>query len=188
MESGKLTNVILDGDFDAFQWGWYVEPDPDSMLSYMTCDQRGSWSDSWYCNPEYDRLYEAQHRETDEAARAEMVKQMQEILFRDAPYLVTVDTKIAEAYRCDQFEGFVPQPNPGGILLIQYGVRSYLEIYPVTECGQTRAEAEEAGAGGSSTAAERNRAMLGVGVFTLAVLAGFGGLLAYRRSTADDRP
>ena len=41
MESSKLTNVILEGDFDAFEWGWYVEPDPDSMLSYMTCDQRG---------------------------------------------------------------------------------------------------------------------------------------------------
>jgi peptide/nickel transport system substrate-binding protein len=188
MESGKLTNVILDGEFDAFQWGWYVEPDPDSMLSYMTCGQRGGWSDSWYCNPEYDQLYEAQHRETDEAARAEMVKQMQEILFRDAPYLVTVDTKIAEAYRCDRFEGFVPQPNPDGILLIQYGVRSYLNIYPVTECGQTREAAAEAGAGGSTTAAERNRAMLGVGVFALAIMACFGGLMAYRRSTADDRP
>ena len=28
MESNKLTNVILDGEYDAFEWGWYVEPDP----------------------------------------------------------------------------------------------------------------------------------------------------------------
>ena len=40
-ESSKLTDVILEGEFDAFEWGWYVEPDPDSMLSYMTCGQRG---------------------------------------------------------------------------------------------------------------------------------------------------
>ena len=33
--------IILDGEFDAFEWGWYVEPDPTSMLSYMTCDQLG---------------------------------------------------------------------------------------------------------------------------------------------------
>ena len=46
----QLTDVILKGNFDAFQWGWYVEPDPDSMLSYLTCGQRGGWSDSWYCN------------------------------------------------------------------------------------------------------------------------------------------
>ena len=25
-----------EGTFDAFEWGWYVEPDPSSMLSYMT--------------------------------------------------------------------------------------------------------------------------------------------------------
>ena len=31
-ESSKLTDVILEGNFDAFEWGWYVEPDPDSML------------------------------------------------------------------------------------------------------------------------------------------------------------
>ena len=62
-ESSKLTNIILDGEFDIFEWGWYVEPDPDSMLSYFTCDQRGNWSDSWYCNPEYDKLYLAQNAE-----------------------------------------------------------------------------------------------------------------------------
>ena len=81
-ESSKLTSVILDGEFDTFEWGWYVEPDPDSMLSYMTCGQLGSWSDSWYCNEEYDALYDAQHVEMDDAARADMVKQMQEILYR----------------------------------------------------------------------------------------------------------
>ena len=93
-ESSKLTSVILDGEFDTFEWGWYVEPDPDSMLSYMTCGQLGNWSDSWYCNEEYDELYDAQHVEMDDAARAEMVKQMQEILYDDAPYLVTAYSSI----------------------------------------------------------------------------------------------
>ena len=32
MESNQLTDVILEGNFDAFHWGWYVEPDPDSIL------------------------------------------------------------------------------------------------------------------------------------------------------------
>ena len=30
MESNQLTDVILEGNFDAFHWGWYVEPDPDA--------------------------------------------------------------------------------------------------------------------------------------------------------------
>ena len=83
METNKLTNVILDGEFDAFEWGWYVEPDPDSMLSYLTCGQRGGWSDSWYCNEEYDALYDAAaRRDGRRDARQDMVKQMQEILYR----------------------------------------------------------------------------------------------------------
>ena len=89
--------MILDGEFDAFEWGWYVEPDPDSMLSYMTCGQLGNWSDSWYCNEEYDALYEQQHTEIDDAARVEIVKQMQEMLFEDSPYLVTAYNTIGEA-------------------------------------------------------------------------------------------
>jgi peptide/nickel transport system substrate-binding protein len=185
MESGKLTNVILDGEFDAFQWGWYVEPDPDSMLSYMTCGQRGNWSDSWYCNEEYDQLYKAQHSELDEETRAEMIKQMQEILYRDAPYLVTAYSSIGEAYRCDRFEGFVPQPQPDGVLLFQYGVRSYLEMYPVSECGQGQGDPDEASSddgGGLGTGA-----VVGVGVATLAAVGAVAGILIHRRSTADER-
>ena len=83
MESNKLTNVILDGEYDAFEWGWYVEPDPDSMLAYLTCDQLGGWNDSWYCNEEYDALYErAGRRDRRRQARQDAVKQMQEHALR----------------------------------------------------------------------------------------------------------
>ena len=129
-ESNKLTNIILDGEFDAFEWGWYVEPDPDSILSYMTCDQRGSWSDSWYCDENYDQLYEAQGSETDHEARVEMVKQMQEQFFMDSPYLVTAYSSIGEAVRTDRFACFQPQPDPGGVWLMQYGAHNYTAAPP----------------------------------------------------------
>ncbi len=134
-ESSKLTDVILEGTFDTFEWGWYVEPDPDSILSYLTCGQLGNWSDSWYCNEEYDALYEQQHVEMDDAARQEIVRQMQEILYRDAPYLVTAYSSIGEAFRSDRFACFQPQPDPGGILIIQYGVQNYLNVRPAAEAG-----------------------------------------------------
>ncbi len=41
MESGKLTDTILEGEYDMFHWGWYMEPDPDSILDVFTCGQRG---------------------------------------------------------------------------------------------------------------------------------------------------
>jgi peptide/nickel transport system substrate-binding protein len=176
MESSKLTNVILDGEYDTFEWGWFVEPDPDSMLSYFTCDQRGSWSDSWYCDPEYDRLYEQQNAELDEDQRAEIVKQMQAMLYEEAPYLNTAYNQIGEAYRSDRWEGFVPQPNPGGILLFQYGHANYLNVAPV---GTSSQSAEDGADGGQAL-------LYGGGA---AVIAGglVGGLLLYRRAHADQR-
>ena len=144
MESSKLTNVILDGEYDAFQWGWYVEPDPDSMLSYFTCGQLGNWSDSWYCKKPYDKLYTQQNQATDQAKREAIVRKMQQMLYDDAPYLVTVYNQIGEAYRSDRWEGFVPQPDPGGILLFQYGHANYLNLDPVVS-------ADGATAGGSSS-------------------------------------
>ena len=121
MESNKLTNMILDGEYDVFHWGWYMEPDPDSILDVFTCAQRGGWSDSWYCNPKYDALMKQQKAEVDDAKRVDEIKQMQQILFEDSPYLVLAYTTDGQAYRSDRFACFVPQPNPDGVLLVQYG-------------------------------------------------------------------
>jgi peptide/nickel transport system substrate-binding protein len=46
-----------------FSWGWIPDPDPDSMLNNMTCDERPpdgktyGTNDAYYCNPEYDQLF-----------------------------------------------------------------------------------------------------------------------------------
>ena len=187
MESSKLTDVILEGTFDAFEWGWYVEPDPTSMLSYMTCDQRGNWSDSWYCNEEYDALYEQQQTETDPEARAEMVREMQEILFKDAPYLVTAYSSVSEAFRSDRFACLRPQPDPGGVYLFQYGVYNYLNMRPADEAGdcggvESATRATDAGDDGGVSSG----VLIGLGV-AAAVVAVAGILFAVRRraTTAD---
>lgn len=175
VESSKLTQIILDGDFDVFEWGWYVDPDPDSMLSYFTCGQRGNWSDSWYCDKEYDALYEAQRVELDDTKRAEMIKQMQQMLYEDAPYLVTTYDKTGEAYRSDRFEGFRPQPDPGGVWLQQFGTYNYSHITPVA-AGDS---GEESGTG--------TGVVVALGVAALAVL-GIGAVVVLRRrSSAEDR-
>jgi peptide/nickel transport system substrate-binding protein len=181
-ESSKLTNIILDGEFDIFQWGWYVEPDPDSMLSYFTCGQRGGWSDSWYCNSTYDKLYKEQNGSTDPAKRAVIVKKMQQMLYDSAPYLNTVYNQIGEAYRSDRWEGFVPQPNPGGILLFQYGHANYLNLAPAgTAAGDPTTSTS------SSTGIDTGQVMMIL--LVVVVLAGVGavGVLMYRRQSADLR-
>jgi peptide/nickel transport system substrate-binding protein len=188
LESNNLTKVILDGEFDAFEWGWYVEPDPTSMLSYMTCDQRGGWSDSWYCEEEYDELFEQQQTEQDRAAREEQVQRMQELLYYDAPYLVTAYSSVGEAWRSDRFACMQPQPDPGGVYLIQYGVHNYVNMRPASEAdacageeGLTQASAPGVEDGGGST-------VLVAGGVALLVLLGVGGVVAMRRrGTVGDR-
>jgi peptide/nickel transport system substrate-binding protein len=181
--SNKVTNIILDGTYDIFQWGWYVEPDPDSVLSYFTCAQRGGWSDSWYCDPTYDQLYQDQHSETDLAKRQQDVLQMQQMLYDDAPYLVTAYSAIGEAYRSDRFTGFVPQPNPGGVLLLQYGHANYLNVKPVTEAAGTAS----GGGGGTDKGSSTGQvvAILLV-VVVLLVLAVLITVWAMRRRTMAD--
>jgi peptide/nickel transport system substrate-binding protein len=203
MESSKLTNVILSGDFDMFQWGWYVEPDPDSMLSYFTCAQRGNWSDSWYCNPAYDRLYSQQHAALDQTTRETEVKKMQEILYQDAPYLLTDYNQIGEAYRSDRWHGFLQQPDPGGVLLFQYGVRNYLGIEPgPVPAGDSNNGGTASDGGGSdgtsasgSNGSSQNSAIepgkvLGIlagAVLLFAAGGALGGWAGYRKATVDYR-
>ena len=118
-----LTEIIGQGKFDMFEWGWVVEPDPNYQLSTFTCASRSykdggsiyaNLSDSFFCDKEYDALYAKQSEQIDPAERAETVKEMQKILYEQAPYVVTAYYDNLEAYRSDRFTGFKPQPEPTG--------------------------------------------------------------------------
>ncbi|HSV38721.1 MAG TPA: ABC transporter substrate-binding protein [Nocardioidaceae bacterium] len=195
MESSQLTDVILAGKYDAFQWGWYVEPDPDSILDVFTCGQRGASSDSWYCNEEYDALKAEQNSEVDVAKRAEIVQQMQEIIFQDSPYLVTAYTATGQAFRTDRFACFQPQPDPGGVLLMQYGVFNYTLLRPALEAGDCdgiesaiRGASSDVsdGAGGDNDSGGSGL-LIGGGVVALVLLGGGGFLAMRRRASAGER-
>ena len=189
MESSKLTNVILDGNYDAFEWGWYVDPDPTTMLDYMTCGQLGGWSDSWYCNDAYDKLYNQQLVEMDKDKRVEMVHQMQQMVYEDAPYLVTAYDTIGEAFRSDRFACFAQQPDPGGVWLFQSGAYSYLHVRPAADAGDCGGEANATAAsetsGDSSSMSTGTIAGFAAGAV---VIAGIVVLLGVRRRrTVADR-
>ncbi len=89
--------------FDLAMWSWDGYPDPDFVLSVTTCDQWGGWSDTGYCNPEWDKLYEEQGKTVDENERLDLVWQMQEMAYHDKPYihLVTLPTTTTWQARLD---------------------------------------------------------------------------------------
>jgi peptide/nickel transport system substrate-binding protein len=138
--SGRLTDIINQGDYELFSWGWYPDPDPASMLSLFTCDQRppdgqtyGN-NDAYYCNPEYDEMYLEQLSATDEQSRWDIVHEMQKMFYEDAGYAVLWYDPIFSAWRTDRFEGYIPQPQPNGDPLEGWGGPSevWLSLRPVS--------------------------------------------------------
>jgi peptide/nickel transport system substrate-binding protein len=125
--SGRLGDIINEGTYDLFSWGWIPDPDPDSALSWFTCGERppdgktyGN-NDSYYCNPEYDRLYQEQRTTLDPDERWAIVQEMQRIYYEDSAYAVMWYDPIFSAWRTDRFEGYVVQPRPEGDPLEGWG-------------------------------------------------------------------
>jgi len=108
MDEDSLIALYPDFDFDLVYWGWGLDPDPDFAMLIFTCDQReeGGWSDSGYCDEEFEELYRQQGVIVDHEARRQLIWEMQEKLFNDRPYIVLTYTKTVQAYRSDRFTGF----------------------------------------------------------------------------------
>lgn len=179
-----LTEVIGNGEFDMFEWGWVVEPDPDYQLSTFTCASRSyvedgvtyaNLSDSFYCDEEYDELYALQGTQIDLEERAATVREMQQMLYDDVPYVVTYYYDNLEAYRSDRFTNFAPQPDPDGSLLFQWGTYSYRSVEPVAAAD----DAAESGGGSNTT-------LVVVVAALAAVVVVMGVLLLRRRRPAED--
>ena len=101
-------------DYDIAMWLWVPPLDPDFILSVLTCAQRGNNNDSGYCNPEYDKLYMQQAQISDRTKRAEIVNQMQELAYRERPYIALVYPQTLEAHS-PNWTGFVSSPLVGSV-------------------------------------------------------------------------
>lgn len=182
--SNRLGDIINEGTYDLFSWGWYPDPDPDSALSWFQCNQRppdGSTygnNDAYYCNPEYDRLYLEQQQALNPQERWEIVHEMQRIYYEDAAYAVMWYDPYLQAYRTDRFTGFNPQPPPEGDLLEGWGGPSdvWTTLRPVAAGG---------GSGSSSAARGIPAVVWAIGGGLIVVL-GVILLLRRRRATDED--
>jgi peptide/nickel transport system substrate-binding protein len=190
VSEGRLYEIAGEGTFDMYEWGWVVEPDPDYQLSTFTCGQfsyeddgtiYAGLNDSFYCNEEYDDLYRQQSTETDREARTEIVQQMQMMAYDANAYIVTEYYDYLQAYNSDRFTGFVPQPQPDGAILFQYGTYSYMNIAPPTEEEETAATAGEQ----DSSDEGMSTGLMIAGAAGVVAVAGLA-LAARRRSTRGD--
>lgn len=119
MDTDAATTAILGPDngydeFDLAMWTWIPPVDPDFQLSVLTCEQWGNNNDSGYCNPAYDKLYEAQGIARDRAERQDIIDQMQRIAFDDRPYIVLLYQNVIEAHS-PKWTGFQMSPLVGSV-------------------------------------------------------------------------
>jgi ABC-type dipeptide transport system, periplasmic component len=105
---------VFTPDFDMFLWGWYLDYDPGSMLSYLTKGQIENWNETCWWNPEYEKLYVQQGQELDAAKRKPLIDRMQEILYEQTPYIVTDYGPDFEAYNTAKWDGYIQIPDPNG--------------------------------------------------------------------------
>jgi peptide/nickel transport system substrate-binding protein len=143
----ELTTQKVDGkvapDFDTFIWGWGGDPyDPSTLLQLITTSQIGGSSDSFYSNPEYDKLFDEQAGEFDLDARKPIVKQLVEISQRDLPYLVLTVDPYLQAYKTDRLSGVqlsCPKPN-GDLYCEQVSYAPWATLGPATAAAAKTAD------------------------------------------------
>jgi peptide/nickel transport system substrate-binding protein len=171
---GKLTDIWYANDYDLYIWGWGVEPDPDFQLSTYTTGQCGVWSDTCFSDPQYDKLYKEQKTTASRDERAQIVDQMQQIVYEKIPEIVLYYDNDLQAYRSDRWAGLVQQPQTDGQLIYQYGTFTYRDIRPI-------------GAGGSAGASGGLSPIVWVGVAVGLIVIVAAVMIVRRRTSDEDR-
>ena len=119
-------------DYDIELWGWSGGVDPNGLLQVFKCDAIGSSSDSQYCNPAYDQMYDDQLAATTADARKTILAQMQNLIYDKAVYDILYYDANLEAYRTDRFAGWTKQPEANGVPLFTYSTIQYTKLTDAT--------------------------------------------------------
>jgi peptide/nickel transport system substrate-binding protein len=117
LDADTLTSVCCPAfDYDVILWGWGSDPDPAFLLGVALCQEIPTgFSETGYCNKQYDDLYKQQGIEPDHTKRVEIVHQMQKILMDDVVYLIPYYAQLVEAHRVDTFTGWSDELAPLGL-------------------------------------------------------------------------
>ncbi|WP_052441183.1 ABC transporter substrate-binding protein [Streptacidiphilus anmyonensis] len=177
MSMTALNSDLGKGDFDLLMDSWTTGPDPTYLLGIQSCatlpndDGTGGNTDAFFCDPTYDKLFNQQATVFDPAQRAQVVGQMQDILYKaDVDQLFYyATTKVAAS---SKVTGLITGQETNGFYPAQTSFWSYLKAAPVAQS----ASASSGGSGG-----------LWAGVAGAVVVVGAGAVVVRRRRGADDR-
>ncbi|UCE91812.1 MAG: carboxypeptidase regulatory-like domain-containing protein [Methanobacteriota archaeon] len=139
---GKLYDLMSNMEYDMFIWSWWPDVDPTWFLSVLTTDEipvdnsdTTAWSDCFYTNPYYDQLWWDQQEAMDLYERQAIVHEMQQIVYRDCPYICLVYPSGLIGYRTDEYENFPDMEVLTGISPSSFWY--YFAITPIGSTGNT---------------------------------------------------
>jgi peptide/nickel transport system substrate-binding protein len=206
-DSDTLTNIVLpppDGkaNYDIELWGWVGNPDPNGLTIVFRCDQIDNLSDSQYCNPTYDQLYDENSKESGAQRHATLAK-MQNLIYDEAVYDILFYDADLDVYRNDRFAGWQTMP-ADGIPFFTYGMLDYTLLTdataqpsPTPEAPAPSSTASASGAPGAATSAPTatpapastgdsggSNTTLLVGLLVVALVVVVGGFALSRRRRA----
>lgn len=118
------------GDWDLALYGGYPIADPDQIRQFTGCSAIGNdtstskgngykWGGanySNYCNADFDSLMNQASKIADQAQRAELYKQAQEIWMRDVPIMINYRNATAYAWSA-KLQGVTPYGDPSQMAL-----------------------------------------------------------------------
>ncbi|MEZ5930873.1 MAG: ABC transporter substrate-binding protein [Alphaproteobacteria bacterium] len=106
-------NPGLEGKADMAEMAWMTN-DPDTLpylaLRTEAWPDKGGFNSGYYSNDKVDELLVAARESTDQAERADLYKQMQEIVYEDAPWAFIANWK-QNAATAETVSGFKLQPS-----------------------------------------------------------------------------
>jgi len=194
------TSIPLKGQlkYDMVIWGWVGDPDPNSLLQILTTDAISDSSDSQWSNAQYDQLYTQQNEASTADSRKQLMGQMQQLFYDQAPYQILYYDDELHVYRTDKFSNWQTQPTDGGTPFFVNGSINYttLQLASAASPSPSAAASSDASAGasagatpvpsgsGSSTGSSGNSMLLILGILLVVIGIGAAVVLSRRRRTA----
>jgi len=142
----NMKGNTFEPNYDMFLWGWGGDPDPNFIMSIFTTAQINSWSDCAWSNAQYDKLFLEQQTTIDQAKRADIVHQMEQIIYQQSPYIPTAYPESVEAYNYSGWQGWSTTPGKGGgVFFTSPVMASYLTVHPATAAAAAAAQSSSKG-------------------------------------------
>ena len=133
----------------------------------LTKAQIGSWSDTQWSDPEYDRLYAEQQTTIDPEARKQIIWKMQQIAYDQSPYITLTYPEWLESYNDGQWTGWVRTPvrrRPRDLHAVQH------RQLPVRGAEAGRGGGRERGGGSTTVIVVATIAVVVAAIVTLVVV------------------